>query len=130
MSVKVLRIPTCLRIVKGQRIAPGIYATSGDGSARPRYCGRTSIAVLRHQDGQERFVCDEHVEAAPAAAESWRLHRREVAAAPFSRAAVASRVTSTGRPKRPVSAQARANMAAGQRARWARNHDRGLRRAS
>lgn len=128
MSVKVLRIPTCQRIVTGQRVAPGIYATSGDD--RSRYCGRSSIVVLRHQDGQERFVCDEHVEAAPAAAESWRLHRREVASAPFSRAAVACRVTSTGRPKRSVSAQARANMAAGQRARWARNHDRGLRRAS
>lgn len=124
MSVKLLRIPTCQRIVLGERVAPGVYG--GDG--RPRLCGRLSIAVLRYDDGQERFACDEHLEPAPDVG-LWRLHRREVAAAPVSRAAVDKRVTPTGRPKRTVSAEARANMAAGQRARWARR-ERELRMAS
>ena len=114
--MKLLPIPTCQRIVAGQRIGPGVY----DGG-RPRLCGIISVAVIRYDDGQERFVCAEHQAPEAEQAEPWRLHRRNVAAGPMAvdrDGRRSQRHVVVPKLRRWVpTAEQRANMSAGQRER-------------
>jgi hypothetical protein len=123
--LKLLPIPGCQAIVTEER------HDVGGVRVWPRLCGATSIAVVRQDDGQERFVCTKHEPAEAESGPDWRLHRREVAAGPVSCACLgrASRRVQRppdedeNRPKRVVSGATRARISASQRARWARERD-------
>jgi hypothetical protein len=115
--MKLLPIPGCQTIVTEERRGPATVRVPA------RLCGATSVAVIREDDGQERFVCADHRPDQASSGMPWRLHRREVAAAPVSSAALgrwARQHRAKRGPRGPVSAEARERMAAGQRERWAR----------